>query len=170
MMNSWVPVVIVALVVCERVAELIISRRHQRQLLRRGGFEIGASHYPFMVTLHTAWLIAVALWAVLTPSHINLFFLTAYVLVQPFRFWVMSTLGAYWTTRIIMVPDAPLITSGPYRFVKHPNYVIVVLEIALLPLALGAWPIALIFSLLNAIILWVRIRTENAGLVQRPKA
>ncbi len=168
-MDSWIPLAIVAFVACERLAELIISRRHQHHLLRRGGFEIGASHYPFMVTLHTGWLMAVALWAVLTPSHINILFLTAYVLVQPFRFWVMSTLGEYWTTRIIMVPDAPLIASGPYRFVKHPNYVVVVLEIALLPLALGAWHIALIFSLLNAVILWVRIRAENAGLAQRPK-
>lgn len=162
------PLLVVALVICERLAELVISRRHQQRLFARGGFEVGAGHYPFMVGLHVAWLAAVTTWAAFAP-HIVLPFLIAYVLVQPFRAWVMTTLGEYWTTRIIMVPDAPLIAHGPYRFVKHPNYVIVVLEIALLPLALGAWPLAFVFSVLNAIILWVRIRAENAALAQRPR-
>ncbi len=167
--DKWLPLVFVALVAFERLAELIISRSNQQRLLARGGFEVGASHYPFMVALHVAWLASVAAWAAFTPPHLNMNFLAAYVLVQPLRFWVMSTLGEYWTTRIIMVPDAPLIAHGPYRFVKHPNYIIVIAEIALLPLALGATMIALVFSLLNAAMLWVRIRAENAALAQRPR-
>lgn len=158
---------IVAYVACERLAELVISRRNQQRLLARGGFEIGASHYPHMVALHFAWMVAVIAWATFGQPRISTPFLIAYVLVQPFRFWVMSTLGEYWTTRVISVPDAPLIARGPYRVVKHPNYVIVVLEIALLPLALGAWPIALVFSALNAAMLYVRIRAENTALAQR---
>ena len=162
-----ISLVIVAYVACERLAELVISRRNQQRLMARDGFEIGASHYPYMVALHFAWIVAVIVWVIFGEPRINTPFLIAYVIVQPFRFWVMATLGEYWTTRIISVPNAPLIAHGPYRFVKHPNYVIVVLEIALLPLALGAWPIALVFSALNAAMLYVRIRAENTALEQR---
>lgn len=165
--DRWIPLLIVALVGCERLAELVISHRNQARLLARGGFEVGANHYPFMVALHMAWIASLMLWALLALPRVCIPALVAYLFVQGLRAWVMATLGPYWTTRIITVPDAPLIVRGPYRFLKHPNYVVVVAEIALLPLALGAWVIAIVFSLLNAAMLWVRIRAENAALAKR---
>jgi len=165
--ERWVPVLIALLVVCERLMELVINKRNHKRLMARGAIESGAEHYPYMVALHTAWIATVIAWAAFGPARINVPCLVAYVLVQPLRAWVMLTLGPYWTTRIISVPNAPLVARGPYRFLKHPNYTVVVAEIALLPLALGSWVIAAIFSILNALMLWVRIRTENAALAQR---
>ena len=151
----------------QRLIELVIANRNTRALLAEGAYEVGRGHYPAIVFLHTAWL--AVLWA---------FFLTgltllqpwaaiAYLLVQALRLWTLLSLGRYWTTRIIVVPNAPLVRKGPYRFIRHPNYLVVVLEIALLPLALDSWPLALGFSAVNAIVLAWRIRTENATLHDR---
>ena len=106
-------------------------------------------------------------WAALMPPVMNPAAIALYLMVQPVRAWVIASLGRYWTTRIISLPDAPLVRRGPYRFLKHPNYTVVVLEIALLPLALGAWPVAALFSVLNALVLWVRITAENRALAAR---
>lgn len=164
--RAWL-LVLVALVAVQRVAELFISRRHERALRAQGAVEHGAAHYPFIVAVHAGWLASLALWCALAPPVINPALIAAYVALQPLRAWVIASLGRYWTTRIISLPAAPLVRRGPYRFLKHPNYVVVVLEIAVLPLALGAWQIAVAFSILNALVLSVRITTENRALAAR---
>ena len=122
--------------------------------------------YPFIVLLHAAWLVGMA---VLIPPSTppNWWLLGLYAALQPLRVWTIATLGPYWTTRIISVPGAPLVRRGPYRFVRHPNYVVVCAEIALLPLAFGAIEIAIVFSILNASLLSWRIRVEERTLTPR---
>ena len=164
--RAWLFVVL-GLVAAQRVAELFISRRHERALRARGAVEHGAAHYPFIVAVHAGWLAALALWCAIMPPAISPALIALYVGLQPVRAWVIASLGRYWTTRIITLPAAPLVRRGPYRFLKHPNYVVVVLEIAFLPLALCAWPIALAFSILNGAVLWVRIAAENRALAVR---
>jgi methyltransferase len=115
-----------------------------------------------MVALHTGWL--VGLWMLATGQPVQLFWFGLFMLLQVLRLWVLTTLGERWTTRIIILPGAPLVEGGPYRFFKHPNYMIVIGEIAALPLAFGMPLYALVFSLLNAAVLTVRIRAENAAL------
>ncbi len=167
--DLWIAVALVALVVCERLAELVISARNQKRLIASGGIEIGAAHYPYMVLLHVAWMGAIVAWVAAGDVRVSAPMVVAHVLVELARVWVMTSLGPYWTTRIITVPDAPLIARGPYRFVRHPNYVVVTIEIALLPVALGAWWIALLFSILNALMLRVRIAAENEALAARSR-
>jgi methyltransferase len=155
---------LLAYVIAERLLELVIARRNTARLLARGAVEVGADHYPLMIALHVSWLAAIVAWVAITAPEVHTPLLIAYVLLQGLRFWVMGTLGPYWTTRIITLPDAPLITGGPYRFLRHPNYVVVTLEVALLPLVFGAWHIAAVFTVLNALMLRTRIRAENAAL------
>jgi methyltransferase len=128
---------------------------------------VGRGHYPAIVFLHAAWL--VVLWAFLLAGLTELvpWAAIAYLAVQGLRLWTLLSLGRYWTTRIIVVPHAPLVRKGPYRFLRHPNYLVVVLEIALLPLALGSWPLALGFSIVNAVVLVWRIRAEKMALSDR---
>lgn len=158
--------IIVALVAAERAAELVHARRNTRALLARGGVEAGAGHYPLLVLLHAAWLAAL-LYFVPTDSAPSWGWLAVFVLLQLLRLWVLVSLGRYWTTRIITLPGAPLVRSGPYRFLRHPNYIVVVAEIAVLPLAFGAWRIALVFSVLNLALLAWRIRVEQQALAPR---
>ncbi|WP_324749292.1 isoprenylcysteine carboxylmethyltransferase family protein [Sphingomonas sp. LY54] len=155
-------VAILALVTAQRLAELAVSRRHTRGLLARGAYEVGARHYPLIVAIHAAWL--AALWWLAPGRPVLWPLIGLFVLLQGARLWVLATLGERWTTRIIVLPGAPLIARGPFRFVRHPNYLVVVAEIALLPLAFGLWPVALLFSLLNAAVLTVRIRAEEKAL------
>lgn len=154
-------------VTLERLFELVLSRRHTRALLAEGAYEVGRGHYPFMVGVHVLWL--AALWALLLSGDAVFRPLPAvlYLLAQVLRFWIMATLGGLWTTRIIVVPHVTLVRSGPYRFLRHPNYVVVVLEIALLPLALGSWPLAFGFSAANAFALFLRIQAEEIALRKR---
>jgi methyltransferase len=153
---------ILALVTLQRLGELWLSDRNTRRLLAQGAEEVGASHYPLIVAVHAAWL--AALWW-LAPGHpVDALWLAVYVLLQIARIWVLTTLGPRWTTRIIVLPGAPLVKAGPYRFVSHPNYVVVAAEIAVLPLVFGLWPVAVIFSALNAAVLAIRIREENRAL------
>lgn len=153
---------ILALVTLERVAELPWAAANTRRLLAAGGHEVAAGHYPAIVALHAAWL--ASLWWLAPGQPVNVALLALFGLVELGRLWVLATLGRRWTTRIIVVPGENLVKSGPYRFVAHPNYVVVALEIALLPLVFGLWEVALVFSLLNAIVLWVRIRAEGPAL------
>ena len=162
---SWVAA-IVALVALERVAELAHARRNARALLARGGVEVGAGHYPLLVLLHAAWLAAL-LYLVPADRAPSWAWLGIFVLLQALRLWVLASLGPYWTTRIITLPGAPLVRHGPYRFLRHPNYVVVAAEIAVLPLAFGAWRIALVFSALNLALLAWRIRVEQQALAPR---
>ena len=159
--------VLLALVALQRLAELVVARRNTKQLISEGATEIGAAHYPLIVSLHSAWLMALFAWAVFAPAPINMTWLLIYLVLQAFRLWVMVSLGRFWTTRIIVPRNAPLVRRGPYRFLRHPNYTVVVLEIAVLPLVIGAWPLAIVFSLLNAGILWMRITVENRSFESR---
>ena len=160
--------VVVALVALQRLAELVHARRNEAGLRARGGVEVGARHYPFFVLLHGSWLLALAV-LVDPAATVNWPLLGLYLVLQAGRIWVVASLGPYWTTRIITVPDAPLVRTGPYRWFRHPNYLVVVAEIAVLPLAFGAWRIAIVFSALNAALLWHRIRVETAALAARDK-
>jgi methyltransferase len=157
-----IAIVILALVTLQRLGELVLSSRNTRRLLSRGAHEVGAGHFPLIVAVHVAWL--ACLWWMAPGRAIDPFWLAMFVLLQIVRIWVIATLGRRWTTRIIVAGDAPLVRRGPYRIVNHPNYWVVVGEIAALPLAFGLWRTALLFSLLNAAVLAVRIRAENHAL------
>jgi methyltransferase len=157
-----VPELILGLVTLQRVGELILSRSNTRKLLADGAVEVAPRHYPLIVVVHTAWLLS--LWIFGRDQPVNVVALVGYLVLQCFRFWVMWTLGSRWTTRIIVLPERPLVSGGPYRFLSHPNYAVVAGEIALLPLVLGLPLLAFIFTLLNAAVLVIRIRAENRAL------
>ena len=155
-------IVILALVTAQRLGELILARRNTLRLLARGAVESGARHYPVVVALHAAWL--AGLWLLAWDRPTNLGWLVAFLVLQLLRIWVIASLGDRWTTRIIVLPDAPLVRRGPYRFLPHPNYVVVAGEMLVLPLVFGLTAYGLSFFLLNAAVLWVRIRAEDAAL------
>jgi methyltransferase len=154
-------------VTLQRGAELIHARRNTRRLLAEGAVEIGARHYPVLVLLHAAWLASLWLWLAAGRAELNAAAALAYLAVQLVRAWVMASLGRYWTTRILVPREAPLVERGPYRFLRHPNYAVVAAEIVLLPLALGAWPLAMLFSVLSAAALALRIHVEETSLAPR---
>jgi methyltransferase len=153
---------ILVLVTLQRAGELAVSRSNTQKLLARGAVEIAPGHYPLIVALHTAWLIS--LWVFGYDQPVNALALLFYLVLQGFRVWVMWTLGSRWTTRIIILPERPLVSAGPYRFLSHPNYAVVAGEIALLPLVLGLPLLAAVFTILNAAVLAIRIRAENRAL------
>lgn len=155
-------IVILGLVTAQRLGELVLSDRNTARLLLAGAWEAASGHYRYMVALHALWL--AGLWWLAPGRPVNLVLLVLYLLLQGLRIWVLASLGRRWTTRIIVVPRAPLVRRGPYRFLSHPNYVVVAGEIAVLPLMFGLVWYAVAFSVLNAIILYVRIRAENAAL------
>lgn len=153
---------ILALVTLQRLAELVIARRNTSRLLANGAYEIGAGHYPLIVGVHAFWL--ATLWYMAPGRPILWSLIGLFLMLQLGRLWVLATLGGRWTTRIIILPGAPLVTGGPFRFVRHPNYLVVAAEIAILPLAFGLWPVALFYSALNAAILAIRISAEEEAL------
>ena len=157
---------VLALVVVQRLAELVYARRNTRRLLAEGAVEVGAGHYPIIVAVHVGWLAALLL-TVPADAAPNGVLLALFLVVQGLRVWVMASLGRYWTTRVLTAPGAPLVRRGPYRWFRHPNYIVVVAEIALLPLAFGAPDIALVFSVLNGLVLTHRVRVVNAALAER---
>jgi methyltransferase len=154
--------IILALVTVQRGAELVLSRANTQRLMAQGAIEVAAGHYPLMVAVHASWL--AALWIFGHDQPVNIAALAAYLALQALRAWVMLTLGARWTTRIIVLPNAPLVASGPYRYLRHPNYAVVAGEIAVLPLMLHLGEIAVVFTTLNAIVLFIRIRAEDRAL------
>ena len=154
--------VILALVTFQRLGELWLSNRNSKRLLARGAREVAPGHYPLIVEVHVTWL--ATLWWFAPGRPVDAFWLAVFILLQLARVWVIATLGERWTTRIIILPGAPLVRSGPYRFVNHPNYLVVIGEIAALPLAFGLWAIAAVWTTLNALVLTVRIREENRAL------
>jgi methyltransferase len=149
-------------VTLERLVELLHANRNTRRLLARGAREHAPGHYPLIVAVHALWL--TALWWLAPSQPVDGFWLALFVLIELMRAWVLITLGRRWTTRIIVLPGEPLVRSGPYRFVNHPNYWVVIGEIAVLPLVFGLWKVALIFTVLNAAALTIRIRAENRAL------
>jgi methyltransferase len=162
--------IILVAVTLQRAAELVLARANTRQLLARGAREMAPGHYPFVVLLHAAWL--GALWICGRDQPIEPIAACGYGLLQLVRAWVILTLGRRWTTRIIVIPGEAPVTTGPYRFMSHPNYLVVAAELALLPLALGLPRLAFTFSLLNGLVLAVRIRAESRALAEaaRPAA
>ncbi|QXE38378.1 isoprenylcysteine carboxyl methyltransferase family protein [Streptomyces sp. GMY02] len=163
----WYGVLVLA-VGAERLAELVVARRNTRWSLERGAVERGRGHYPPMVVLHTALLIGCLAEVRLaerpfTPV-LGWTMVAVVVAAQALRWWCIRTLGPRWNTRVLVVPGLPLVTGGPYRLLRHPNYVAVVAEGVALPLAHGAWLTALVFTALNAVLLAVRIRCENHAL------
>jgi methyltransferase len=160
---AWV---VLGLLTAQRLLELVYANRNTKALLVRGGVEHGRAHYPFMVAIHATFLLA--LWLSTAPDAPMLWpLLIVFAALQLARLWVLATLGPYWTTRIISSPDFPRITGGPFRIVNHPNYWVVTLEILTIPLIFGHIQIAALWTVLNAGILFVRIRTENAALMRR---
>jgi methyltransferase len=157
---------IIGAVLLQRLAETAYAAKNTRALLARGGVEVGRSHYPLFILLHGSWLVAIALALPDSPV-VRLGPLAVYLLLQLARIWVIASLGEYWTTRIITVPGAPLVRRGPYRFLRHPNYLVVAAEIATLPLVFDEVWVAVFFSLLNAALLSLRIRVENEALAAR---
>jgi methyltransferase len=153
---------LLGLVTVERIAELFLARRNTAALLAKGAVEVAPEHYPAIVVMHALWL--ASLWILGVTRVINPVWLAVFLLLQVLRAWILMTLGPRWTTRIIILPGAPLVTNGPYRFLSHPNYLVVVGEIAVLPLCLGLPWLALIFSGANAIMLSIRIRAETIAL------
>lgn len=163
-MSNWY--LLVGFIVLQRLIELLIARHNTRRLLEEGATEHGARHYPFIVVLHMAWIASLVVF-VPYDAPINFVLLAVFVALQLARVWVLVTLGRYWTTRIITVPDEPLVRRGPFRWVSHPNYMVVEAEIIVVPLIAGAWELALVFGALNALVLAWRIRIEDQALAPR---
>ena len=154
--------VLLAYLTVQRVAELWWAKHNERRLFAAGGVGYGRSHLPLIVLLHAAWM--AGMWVLAYDRAVDPIFLVLFVLLQTVRFWVLFTLGRRWTIRIIAVPGERLVVRGPYRYLRHPNYAVVGGEIAVVPLALGLPVYALVFSILNAIVLAIRIPAENAAL------
>jgi methyltransferase len=150
-----------AFIVVQRLGELVIAKRNTAALLARGAHEVGAAHYPVMVALHSAWLLCLLIFGYSQEIHLG--WLALYAVLQVFRVWILGTLGRRWTTRIIVI-DEPLVAKGPFRFIPHPNYTLVVFEIFAAPMVLGLVWVALLFSVLNAAMLYHRIGVEDGAL------
>jgi methyltransferase len=166
---EWPPSIariILGLVLLARLVELNIARRNTERLLDAGGIEHGASDYPLIVLMHACFLAALV-FTVPADSAINWLWVAVYGALLGLRAWTMLSLGRYWTTRIITLPGRALVQRGPYRYIRHPNYVVVAGEIAVLPMIFGQYLIAVIFTIANAILLYQRIRTEDAVLAER---
>jgi methyltransferase len=162
-------VLAVALVAAQRLLELVLARRNERKARARGAVEWGSRHYPFIVALHSLWLASTLVEGVLRGPGLPPYWpvpLALFLLVQPLRYWAVFSLGESWNTKILVVPGAKLVRRGPYRYLNHPNYVVVVVEILSFPLVFGAWVTALVFTALNAALLYVRIREENRALAE----
>jgi len=157
-------VLVLSFVTLQRLGELVIARRNTARLLEHGAIEVAPEHYPLIVALHTLWL--AGLWY-LTLSHglsPDLLLVAIFIALQGLRVWVLFTLGSRWTTRILILPGEQLVARGPYRFLSHPNYCVVIGEILVLPLAFGLVWYAVVFSTLNLAVLWVRLRAEEKAL------
>lgn len=174
-LSSWY-LLFVLLVGAERLAELIVARRNERWSAARGGVVTGRGHYPWMVVLHTGLLGGCLLEAGLADrpftAALGWPMVALVVAAQGLRWWCIGALGPRWNTKVIVVPGLPPVTRGPYRFcwLRHPNYVAVAVEGAALPLVHGAWLTAAVFTMLNAVLMVVRIRCENAALATLPPA
>jgi methyltransferase len=153
---------ILAAVTLQRAGELVISSYNTRNLMARGAVEAAPRHYPSITAVHAAWL--TTMWIFGHNRPVSITALLVYLVLQGFRFWVMWTLGSRWTTRIIVLPGQSLVSTGPYRFLSHPNYAVVAGEIAVLPLALGLPLLSVVFTILNAAVLAIRIPAENRAL------
>jgi methyltransferase len=151
----------IAVVIAQRLGELWLARRNTRRLLARGGREVGAGHYPLIVALHAGWVLALLIFGWRSP--LSMAWLAAYGVLQILRVWILASLGPRWTTRIIVI-DEPLVRRGPYKFLSHPNYLLVCAELVVVPMTLNLPIVALVFLALNAVVLTIRIKAENEAL------
>jgi methyltransferase len=155
-------VLLLAFVTVQRLGELVLARRNTRRLLALGAVETGARHYPLIVALHATWL--AGLWLIAWDRPASAGWLWLYLCLQGVRAWILASLGARWTTRILTLPGETLVRRGPYRLIPHPNYLLVAAEIAVLPLVFALPAYALVFSAFNGLMMWIRIPAENAAL------
>ena len=155
-------IALLSFVTAQRTAELVYAQSNEARLRARGAVEHAPEHYWLIVALHAVWL--VGLWLMAADKSVHPIWLLIFVALQALRLWVLVTLKDRWTTRIIVLPEAPLVSGGPYRFIRHPNYAIVAAEIFVLPMVFGLHAYAIVFSLLNAVVLGIRIRAENRAL------
>lgn len=161
--------IVIMLVLIQRVTELFIAKRNEKKLRAQGAYEVGAAHYPYMLALHCGFFISLiteVLWLGTSPSRYILVLGGFFVVVQMLRVWCLASLGSFWNTKIIILPSAQVVKKGPYQFLRHPNYMIVCLEIVLLPLMFSAYITAVIFTLLNVAMLRVRIPVEERALIE----
>ena len=166
-MSAVLLVLAVAAISVQRLLELVLARRNEKKARARGAVERGQRHYPLIVGLHSLWIISTLVEGLVRgpePPSLWPLALALFLIVQPLRYWAIFSLGPYWNTKILVVPGARPVGRGPYRYVSHPNYVVVVVEILAFPLIFGAWWTALVFTALNAAVLYVRIREEKRAL------
>lgn len=161
-------VVFLLVIIIQRLVEVAIAKSNEKWMKSQGAQEFGQSHYRLMVLMHTAFfvcLITEGLW--LKPSISSLWplWIGLFILTQIARIWVLTSLGKYWNTKIIVLPNAKVVSKGPYRFVRHPNYVIVTIELIIIPLAFNAFVTLFLFAVLNQIILTIRIQEEEKALI-----
>src|ERR1035437_1154038 len=157
--------VFISYVILLRIGELLLSKRNEKWLLQNGAVEYGKKHYPFIVALHILFIISLIIeYSTQQTASFSLFFIILYFLILVFKAWVVLSLGKFWNTKIFHISNLPLVKKGPYRYIKHPNYVVVIAEIAVIPLAFHLYFTAIIFTLLNMIMLFVRIKEENRAL------
>lgn len=157
----------IAVIVMQRLIEVRIAKQNERWMKAQGGVEVGKDHYPWMVALHIAFFISLIIEVTITSVSLRLVSIISFGIVliaQAIRIWALSSLGRYWNTKIIVLPEAPVVEKGPYRFLRHPNYTVVILEIAFIPLMFQAYWTAIVFSILNAWMLSVRIKVEEGAL------
>lgn len=148
--------------ILQRLGELVIAKRNTAALIAQGAREVGAGHYPVMVAMHSTWIAALLVFGWSQPA--SLPWLAIYAVLQIFRIWILGTLGRRWTTRVVVLEDETLVARGPFRFMRHPNYMLVVAEIIVAPMVLGLWWVAVIWTVLNALMLRHRIAVEDAAL------
>jgi len=157
--------VFISYVILLRIGELLLSKRNEKWLLQNGAVEYGKKHYPFIVALHLIFFISLIIeYSTQQTASFSLFFIILYFLILVIKAWVVLSLGKFWNTKIYHVPNLPLVKKGPYRYIKHPNYMIVVAEIAVIPLAFHLYFTAITFTILNAMMLFVRVKEENRAL------
>lgn len=159
--------IIISIVIIQRLIELFVAKRNEKWMLSQGAFEAGAAHYPVMVAMHITFFASLLIEVTVFDrplSPIWLLFLIVFILAQAFRVWCLYSLGKFWNTKIIILPGANVIQKGPYRFIRHPNYVVVAIELLVLPLLFSAYFTAVIFTLLNIGMLSIRIPVEEKAL------
>ncbi len=159
--------IVLSFVIVQRITELVIAKGNEKRMKAEGAYEVGARHYPAIVLLHTAFFISLIFEVLIGITPLSPIFgilLTIFILTQLFRIWCLSSLGKYWNTKIIILPGADVVMKGPYKFIRHPNYVIVAIEILVLPLMFSAYFTAIVFTLLNAWMMSVRIPQEEKAL------
>ena len=159
--------VIIILVALQRLYEMKLAGQNTKQLLSQGAKEYFPKHYILFVILHSTWLLVLFFYSLTYNLPIYIIPLIIYLIIQFLRFWTLKSLGSYWTTKIISLPGAPLVKSGPYKYIKHPNYIIAFLEILILPLVFGLWKISIIFSIIKLFLLIYRIKKEDSVLIKR---